>query len=407
MPIYAYQARSQDGRKLAGEMTANNLDAVASQLRKLNAFPLQIKEVEKSAENLAEINISFGKKDKITNKDLIFFSRQMFTLTRASVPILQALDGLLDTVTNETMGRVIRNLRRALDEGIDLTTAMRKQESVFPDLYTSMIAIGETTGKLPDVFEELSIYLQKEQDTRDKIKSALRYPIIVLCVIAIGLIIVSMFVLPKFADMFAGFNAELPLPTRILIGFSDFMEQYWYIVLSIPVLLFFAFKQYIQTEDGRYIWHTKQLNLPLFGRLLLKGNITRFARSLSITGKAGVPLEQALRIIAPTVGNMFMEEKIKGMRDGVERGESITANMKKMDLFPGMVIQMVSIGEETGSLDEMVAEVADYYERELDQEVEALTASIEPIVIVFVAGLVLVLALGIFLPMISLMGAIK
>ena len=405
MPLFSYQARSRDGKNLSGEMDASNVDDVIRQLKELNSFPIKINKVEKSKKNLSEFEVSFKKKEKISTKDLIFFSRQMYTLTKANVPILSALEGLLSTASSAVLASVIKDIKRSLDEGVDLTQALSRHPDVFPPLYINMVTIGETTGNLPQVFEELAIHLQKEQDTRQKIKKAMRYPIMVLGVIGVGMIIVSVFVLPKFADMFAGFNAELPLPTRILIGFSDFIQGYWYLVLPIPFVIWFGFKRYVKTDDGRLKWHELQLKLPLFGDLLLKGNITRFARSLAITGKAGVPMEQALRIIGPTIGNMHMEAKIRAMREGVERGESITANMKRMDLFPGLVIQMISIGEDTGSLDEMVSDIADYYERELNQSVEALTAAIEPLIIVFVAGLVLVLALGIFLPMISLMGA--
>lgn len=405
MPLFSYQARSRDGKNLSGEMDASNIDDVIRQLKELKSFPIKINEVKKSKKNLAEFEVSFKKKEKISTKDLIFFSRQMYTLTKASVPILSALEGLLSTASSAVLASVIKDIKRSLDEGVDLTQALSRHPDVFPPLYINMVTIGETTGNLPQVFEELAIHLQKEQDTRQKIKKAMRYPIMVLGVIGVGMIIVSVFVLPKFADMFAGFNAELPLPTQILIGFSDFIQGYWYLVLPIPFVIWIGFKRYVKTDAGRLKWHELQLKLPLFGDLLLKGNITRFARSLAITGKAGVPMEQALRIIGPTIGNMHMEAKIRAMREGVERGESITANMKRMDLFPGLVIQMISIGEDTGSLDEMVSDIADYYERELNQSVEALTAAIEPIIIVFVAGLVLVLALGIFLPMISLMGA--
>ena len=405
MPLFSYQARSRDGKNLSGEMDASNVDDVIRQLKELNSFPIKINKVEKSKKNLSEFEVSFKKKEKISTKDLIFFSRQMYTLTKANVPILSALEGLLSTASSAVLASVIKDIKRSLDEGVDLTQALSRHPDVFPPLYINMVTIGETTGNLPQIFEELAIHLQKEQDTRQKIKKAMRYPIMVLGVIGVGMIIVSVFVLPKFADMFAGFNAELPLPTRILIGFSDFIQGYWYLVSPIPFVIWFGFKRYVKTDDGRLKWHELQLKLPLFGDLLLKGNITRFARSLAITGKAGVPMEQALRIIGPTIGNMHMEAKIRAMREGVERGESITANMKRMDLFPGLVIQMISIGEDTGSLDEMVSDIADYYERELNQSVEALTAAIEPLIIVFVAGLVLVLALGIFLPMISLMGA--
>ncbi|MDH3326514.1 MAG: type II secretion system F family protein, partial [Gammaproteobacteria bacterium] len=246
-----------------------------------------------------------------------------------------------------------------------------------------------------------------EQETKAKVKSALRYPTIVLIIIAIGLTIINVFVIPNFASMYAGFGAELPLPTRILMGFSSFMINYWYVCLSIPALLVYAFMKYISTDKGKMIWHKKMTSLPLFGKLILQSAITRFARSLSITSTAGVPTVQALKIIASSVGNAYIESKINEMRTGLERGESITLNVKRANIFPGLVVQMISVGEEAGTLDEMISEVADYYEREIEYTIEALTASIEPLMVVMIGGIVLVMALGIFLPMISLLGAIK
>ena len=215
-----------------------------------------------------------------------------------------------------------------------------------------------------------------------------------------------MFVIPNFADMYANFNAELPLPTRILMAFSDFMINYWYICLGIPAMLVFAFIKYISTDKGKLKWHTKMTKLPLFGKLILQSSITRFARSLSITSTAGVPMVHALKIIAPSVGNVYIEGKINEMRAGVERGESIALNIKRSGIFPPLVLQMISVGEEAGTLDEMIQEVADYYEREIEYTIEALTAAIEPLMVVVIGSIILVMALGIFLPMISLMGAI-
>ena len=406
MPLFSYQARAKDGKKMQGELDAADINAVATQLKSLGVFPLNITEKKESKfDSLSSMEISFGKKETITNGELVFLSRQLYTLTKANVPILQALKGLEASASSPGLQKVIGGLSRSLDEGVDLTTAMRRQDDVFPELFIGLVRIGETTGNLPGVFGDLSEYLLKEQETIKKIKSARRYPLIVLSVIAIGMIIVSVFVLPQFTAMFNSFNAELPLPTRILIGFSDFMINYWYICIAIPIAISIAAKKYISTESGKLKWHTKQLSLPLFGDLLMKATISRFAHSLAITGRAGVPMEQALGIIGPTVGNAYVEEKIKTMRLGVERGESISINIKRMNLFPPMVVQMISVGEDSGSLDEMVTEIADYYERELDYAVSLLTAAIEPVVIIFVAGLVLVLALGIFLPMISLLGS--
>jgi len=403
MPLFQYNARAKDGKKISGDMEADNVDAVVEQLRSIGVFPLKIS--EKKVSDVSSVEISFGKKQVLTTQDLVFFSRQMYTLSKASVPLMQALDGLLNSSTNPALEGVIKKLRKSLDEGIDFTQALKRQRDVFPDIFINMVNIGETTGKLAEVFLELSSYLQKEKDTNDKIKSALRYPVIVLSIIGVGMIIVSVFVLPKFTKMFSGFNAELPLPTQVLIGLSDFMADFWWICVGVPVALFIAFLRYTATDEGKLMWHKYQLSIPLFGPLILKGNITRFANSLSITGRAGVPVVQALRIIAPTISNKFIAKKIDTMCEGVERGESVAVNIKRMDLFPGMVVQMMTVGEESGSLDTMVSEIAEFYERELDYTVKSLTSSIEPIVIVFMAGLVLILALGIFLPMISLIGS--
>lgn len=407
MPIFIYQGRSRDGAKLRGEMEARNTNAVAEQLRSIGVIPLTIDEKKfKAAGLLANLNVSVGTPSKLKTDDLIFFSRQMYTLTKSSVPIMQALDGLMKTTDNKNLREVIASLRESLEEGLDLTHGMRRQKDVFPDLFVNLVNVGEATGKLAEVFDELSRYLQQEKDVKDQVKSAMRYPSIVLGVIGIGLVIVNVFIIPKFAEMYDSFNAELPLPTLALIMFSDFMISYWYLCLGIPVAAVIGFLKYIGTPPGRLYWHTTQLKLPLFGKLLLQSVITRFARGLAITGKAGVPMEQALKVIAPSVGNAFVEEKIDQMRAGVERGETITQSIVKMDLFPAIVVQMVSVGEDSGSLDEMIKEVADYYEREIAYTVKKLTAAIEPIMVFFIAGIVLILALGIFLPMISLLGAI-
>jgi MSHA biogenesis protein MshG len=320
---------------------------------------------------------------------------------------MKALEGLEKTTDNEKLENIIRGLRESLDEGLDLTGAMKKQPHIFSDLYTNLIHIGETTGKLPEIFEELSRYLQKEKETREKVKSALTYPTTVVAVIGIGLIVVNVFVLPAFAEMFQSFNAELPLPTRILIGFSEFTSKYSYTVVGFFIALILAVRHYLTTSKGKMWWHETQYKLPLFGRLLLQNSTSRFARTMSITSHAGVPMEQALQIIAPAIGNVYMEKKIQRMRASVERGESITNSVIKAGMFPGLVVQMISVGEEAGTLDEMVAEIAEYYDREIDQTVKALTAAIEPVVIGFIAVIVLILALGIFLPMISLMGAMN
>jgi len=407
MPIFNYKARARDGKQLSGQMEAANLNAVASQLRSAGIIPIEIKEKAISKVSaIANFQVSFGTPSSLKTQDLIFFSRQLYTLLKASVPVMQALDGLKGSATNPALSKIIQKLLDSLDEGVDLTTAMRRQSGVFPPLFVNLVHIGETTGRLAEVFDDLSTYLMKEKETRDQVKSALRYPAIVLAVITIGMVIVNVFVLPNFVKMFSSFGAELPLPTQILIMSSDFMINYWYFCIAIPFFLGYTFIKLISTKHGKMLWDHYILNMPLFGKLISQSAITRFARSLAVTGKAGVPMEQALRVIAPTVGNVYMEQKINEMRAGVERGESITENARRMDIFPGIVVQMFSVGEESGSLDEMIGEVADYYEREIAYTIKALTSAIEPIMALVIAGIVLVMALGIFLPMISLLGAI-
>jgi len=406
MPLFQYTGRAKDGQKLKGEMEARSTDDVARQLQSINVFPISIKEIVEKTNSLTNLQLTIGDPSKLKIDDLVFFSRQLYTLIKSSVPILAALQGLEETTDNLTLKICITKLRESLDEGLDLTQALERQKQNFPPLFISLVHIGETTGKLAEVFRDLSTYLKKEQETKAKVKSALRYPIIVLIVIAIGLTIINVFVIPNFADMYSGFGAELPLPTQILMGFSDFMINYWYICIGVPVIVVYLFLKYISTDEGKLAWHKKMTSLPLFGKLILQSSITRFARSLSITSAAGVPMVQALKIIAPSVGNVFIENKINDIRTGVERGESISANLTRTNIFPGLVVQMISIGEEAGSLEEMISEVADYYEREIEYTIEALTAAIEPLMVVVIGSIVLVMALGIFLPMISLMGAI-
>ena len=407
MPNYSYTARAKDGTKLHGEMEARNQDAVAQQLRSINVFPLTIDEKQSTSNSgLKNLQITIGDPSKLKTDDLVFFSRQLYTLLKSTVPIMKALEGLEETTENPALKKSIGRLKESLDEGLDLTQSLERQQDIYPAIFISLVHIGETTGKLAEVFKDLSKYLKKEHETKVKVKSALRYPTIVLVIIAIGLTIVNVFVIPNFADMYANFNAELPLPTRILMAFSDFMINYWYICLGVPALLVFAFIKYISTDKGKLKWHTKMTKLPLFGKLILQSSITRFARSLSITSAAGVPMVHALKIIAPSVGNVYIEGKINEMRAGVERGESIALNIKRSGIFPPLVLQMISVGEEAGTLDEMIQEVADYYEREIEYTIEALTAAIEPLMVVVIGSIILVMALGIFLPMISLMGAI-
>jgi len=407
MPCFNYTGRVKDGVKLKGQMEARNADEVARQLRSINIFPLTIEEkVDDKTNNKNNSLFNIANKHTLKTDDLVFFSRQLYTLIKSSVPILHALEGLESTTDNPELKKSISKIRESLDEGLDLTQALERQPENFSAFFISLVHIGETTGKLAEVFRDLSSYLKNQQNTKKKVKSALRYPSIVLIAIFVGLVIINVFVIPNFADMYAGFDAKLPLPTLILIGFSNFVIQYWYLCLGIPALAWLIFLKYINTKAGKMMWHRRIVKLPLFGKLILQSSITRFARGLAITSAAAVPIVQALKIIAPSVNNVYIEAKLDDVRAGVERGEPVSINIKRTNIFPGLVVQMINIGEEAGSLTEMINEVAEYYDREIEYSKESLTAAIEPIMVVVIGIIVLVMALGIFLPMISLIGAI-
>ena len=323
----------------------------------------------------------------------------MYTLLKAAVPIMQALRGLRDTSQNPAMVKTIGTLIDSLDAGLDLTSAVKRHPDAFPAVFVSLISVGENTGSLPDAFAQLADYFDREKDTRDRIKQAVRYPIFVIIAMAIALLIVNIFVIPAFAKVYGNLKVALPLPTRILIGFSNFTLEYWYWLVLGAVGGFVGARMYVQTPDGRYRWDRLKLQFPIIGGIIYRASLGRFARALSMTMRSGVPVVQGMTVISNAVDNEFICTRILQMRDGLERGETITRTASATGMFPPLVLQMISVGEESGTVDTLLTEVAEYYEREVDYDLKNLSSSIEPILLVAVGGLVLVLALGVFLPM--------
>jgi MSHA biogenesis protein MshG len=409
MPLFEYTGRNRRGEAVSGQFESASVDAVATQLFNNGITPIDILPASARRDvfnSLRGWRARFDEK-KVGLVDLVFFSRQMYTLLKAGVPLLQALRGLRDTTQNPTMVRVIGALLDSLDAGLDLTSAMRRHPKIFSLLFVSMVQVGETTGGLPDAFLQISTYIDRERGTIDRVKEALRYPIIVITAIIAAMFILNIWVIPVFAKMYAGFHAQLPLPTRILIAVSTFMRDYWYLILAAMGGAMFAFSAWIRTADGRYRWHRFKLRLPVVGSILYRATLARFASALAITIKAGVPLVQSMTVISRVVDNDFIGERILQMRDGIERGETIARTAVATGLFPPMVLQMITVGEETGAVDSMMEEVASYYEREVDYDIKNLSQSIEPILLVAVGIMVLVMALGIFLPMWDMASAIK
>jgi MSHA biogenesis protein MshG len=398
MPTFAYKARNSRGDSVKGEIEAGTADAVAKQLLNSGITPIEIKEAQIKKSLFGDLNIDLGS-SKPTLDDLILFCRQMYTLNKAGVPIIRGITGLAETTKNVALSDALKRILLELESGRELSTAMSQQGDIFSALMISMVRVGENTGKLDEGFLQLSQYLEVERDTRSRIKSALRYPTFVIVAISLAIGIVNVFVIPAFAQVFAGMKMELPWQTQALIGLSDFTVAYWPYIISLITIAVLSFNNYIKTTNGKYWWDKTKLRFPIVGSIITRALLSRFARTFAMASKSGVPLIQALSVVAQAVDNDYVAEKILSMRNGIERGDSLTRTAVATGLFTPLVLQMLNVGEETGAVDDMLNEVADFYEREVDYDLKGLAAAIEPILIVAVGILVLILALGIFLPM--------
>lgn len=398
MPFFAYKARNARGELLQGVLEGADSNGVADQLFNTGVTPVQIVPTANPSAATGDGWWARLTERKVKSIDVQLFSRQLYTLLKAGVPIMRGLNGLQESAISKSFGKVIKDLRESLDAGRELSAAMRRHPEVFSLFYISMVRVGELTGRLDEVFLRLFDYLEFDREMRARISSALRYPIFVVVVMVVAMVIINAFVIPAFAKVFAGFHAELPLMTRVLIATSDFTIHYWFLVLAILLAAIFGFRGYVATVPGRYNWDKLKLRLPIAGKIMLKGTLARFARSFALSSKSGVPIVQGLNVIAQTVNNAYIASRIEQMRDGVERGESIMRTAVATGVFTPVVLQMVAVGEETGELDDLMDEIAAMYEREVDYELKTLSSQIEPILIVFLGILVLILALGVFLP---------
>jgi len=407
MPIFEYKGRNNQGQAVDGNIEANSADAVATQLLNTGITPINITQATKEqiSKDNNSLNFDFNKNKKPTIDDLVLFSRQMYTLLRAGVPIIRSITGLADTSRNQVLQKTLHSLRIEIEGGHELSTALAQHPDIFSHLFISMVQVGENTGNLDEVFLQISGYLEREKNTKDQIKAAMRYPTFVIIAIGIAMFIINMWVIPTFAKVFASFGAELPLPTRILLSISEFTVNYWYIIIGIIFITLFSIRYYKKTEKGHWQWDRLMTRIPIIGSIVLRATLARFARSFSMSLSAGVPLVTGLTLVSRAVDNVFVGGHIADMRNGVERGDTLTRTAAATEMFTPLVIQMLTVGEETGNVDDMLTEVADFYDREVDYDVKNLTSAIEPILIVFIGAMVLVLALGVFLPMWDLAGA--
>jgi MSHA biogenesis protein MshG len=404
MRQYKYIGRNHEGMRVEGEIHAESVEAVASQLSRESITPIDIHVLTKEEKSF-DFNAWFDK--KVSYDDLSMFCRQMHALTKSGIPIVRAMNGLADTTRSEQLSEALHGLSKQLSRGVNLATAMRQYPNIFNQLFISMVHVGETTGRLDDAFQKLVGHVELERDTVNRVKSALRYPILVICFILLAIVVINLMVIPNFANVFAKLGSDLPLPTKILMATSNFFVQYWWAMLVFTIVSVIGFIQWKSTDEGAYLWDKFKLKIPVVGDLLYRIALSRFTRTFAMMVQAGVPIVQAIGISASAVGNLYVEKAIQGMRLGIERGESIaqTANATKM--FTPLILQMISVGEESGTVDRLLYDISDFYEQEIDYDIKRLSDAVEPIMLVFMGVMVLVLALGIFLPMWELTGAVK
>lgn len=402
MGVFAYKGRNGRGDLVEGTLDGDDSGTIANQLLNTGITPVEITQsrglLDGASSKQGWIKRRLTEKP-VSPMDLMLFSRQMYTLLKAGVPIMRALAGLQESTQNPTFSALIQDLRESLDSGRELSAAMRRHPKVFSPFYVSMVQVGEMTGMLDETFIRLFDYLEFERDMRERIKTAMRYPSFVIMAMAVAIIIINLFVIPAFAKVYAGFHAELPTITKMLIGFSGFMVNYWLLMLAMLAAAVMGVRFYINTPDGRYKWDKHKFALPVVGTIILKATLSRFARGMALSFKSGMPILQGMNVISLVVDNEFMRSRIERMRDGVERGESILRTAVDAEVFNPVVLQMIAVGEESGDMDGMMFEVAQMYEREVKYEVANLSAKIEPILIVALGIMVLILALGVFLPM--------
>jgi MSHA biogenesis protein MshG len=403
MPFFAYKGRDGRGALMQGVLEGADSAAVADQLFGAGVTPVEITPTRKGSAGASGGGTVQGWRQrlfekKVTSLDVQLFSRQIYTLLKSGVPIMRGLAGLQESAINKTFARVIKDLRESLDAGRELSIAMARHPLVFTPFYLSMVKVGEMTGRLEEVFLRLFDHLEFDRDMRERVKTALRYPSFVVIAMVLAMVVVNVWVIPQFAKVFASFDAELPLMTRILLATSNFMVAWWPALAGAAGVAYFGVRAWARTVKGRLAWDRHKLRLPIAGKIIHKATMARFARSFALSMRSGVPIVQALTVVSQTADNAYLSLRIEGMRDGVERGESILRTSTAANVFTPMVLQMIAVGEESGSLDDLMDEIAQMYEREVDYELKTLSSQIEPILIVFLGAMVLVLALGIFLP---------
>jgi len=404
MAEFFYKGRSNRGELVSGRLHGDSPDTVANRLFGNGVTPLEIVAAsERSSTDVDELWRRMGGGQPRT-KDMILFCRQMYTITKSGLPLLRGLNGLVETTHNVVLRNALNDVVGSLEAGRGLAKSFERHPTIFSELFVSLVEIGEATGTLEIAFDRIGEHLRMDQEVRDRVKSAVRYPIIVMVAAAVALTIITVFVIPNFAPIFRALGDAIPLPTKIILGVSNFSVNNGPLLLAGIALCTVASSAYVRTEKGRWRWDRLKLQIPVTGTIVRNAVLSRITRSLAVALKAGLPINQTLNTIRSATGNVFLSEKLSHLREGIERGESLAKTAADAELFTPLILQMIALGEETGQLSELMEEAADYYKREVDYDLENLSAALEPILIVVVGVIVLVLALGVFLPMWDMIG---
>ena len=399
MAEFAYKGRSPEGELVTGKLHGGSANAVAGRLVNIGITPVEIRDLAaKSTLTVNDVWLRMGG-GQPTTKDLIMFCRQMYTITRAGLPLLHGLKGLMETTHNEVLKAALVEILSSLESGRGLSQSMAAHPKIFTPLFINLIEIGEASGTLEISFQRLYEYLSMDREVRDKVKSAIRYPIVVMIAIAVALGIITVFVIPNFAPIFRQLGDNIPMPTKIIMGVSSFVVNYWGLMFVALVTTVFTVSFWKKTEAGKLKWSRLMLKIPVTGIIVRNAAMSRITRSLSVSISAGLPINQTLRTVSGSIGNEWLGQKLATLSSGIERGESLSVTARSSGLFTPLVLQMIALGEETGALPELMDEASDFYRREVDYDLDNLSAALEPILIVSVGAIVLVLALGVFLPM--------
>ena len=400
MPDYIWTGVNRKGKKKKGEMEADSENFVRLTLRRQGIEPTKIKPKPKDL----FANVKFLQ-PKVTEKDIVVMTRQFATMIDAGLPLVQCLEILFSQQDNKTFKRILKNIKEDVEEGSTFADALKQHPDVFDDLFVNLVAAGEIGGILDIILNRLAAYIEKAAKLKKKVKGAMTYPIVVMVIAVLVVAVILIFVIPVFESMFADFGKALPVPTQIVVAMSDFLKNYiLYIVVGF-VLLMFAFRRFYKTDKGRALVDRLVLKVPVFGMLLRKVAVAKFTRTLGTMISSGVPILDSLEIVAATAGNMTIEEAIRETRQSISEGRTIAEPLADSDVFPSMVVQMISVGEATGALDTMLGKIADFYDDEVDAAVDALTSMLEPFMMVFLGGTIGGLVVSMYLPIFQMAGA--